>query len=253
MSARSSWLERTREPLAEMARRGEISAAAVTVRAGPLSSEEAIGKPGRRDYPLLTGRERLIEARVGRARGHAFSDAPREFTGSLGAVLNLPLDNTRDRGIYVATLNAVLRHVGEIDRTVHCRDDEPEQCARIIAGTLRKRWVRIGLIGLNPAIAEELIRCFGSDQMRITDLNPDNVGREHHGVPVGDGVWDYEDLIRGSDGVLITGTTFVNGTFDAIWQTLQQHLKPFILYGVTGAGIASLFGFEHVCPFARRG
>jgi len=253
MPARSTWLERTREPFAERIRRWELSSQDVTVRARPLSPEEAIGKPGRRDYPLLTGRERLIEARVGPSRGHAFSDAPREFTGSLPAVLELPLDNTRDRGVYVATLNAVLNRCSEVVRTVHCRDDEPEQCARVIAGTVRGRWERIGLIGLNPAIADEMIRCFGPTCTQLTDLNPDNVGGERSGVPVWDGAKDYEKLIRRSDGVLVTGTTFVNGSFDAIWHVLERYGRPFILYGVTAAGIARLFGFEHLCPFARRG
>jgi len=250
MSARSSWLERTRKPFAETVRRWDLSTAAVTVRARPLSPEEAIGNPGRRDYPLLKGRERLIEARIGTARGHAFSDAPREFTGSLRAVLELPLDNTRDRGIYVATLNAVLNHCGEIDRTVHCRDDEPERCAQVIAENLKRRWERVGLIGLNPAIADELIRCFGPDRMRLTDLDPDNVGARRSGVPVWDGRKEYEKLIRSSDGVMVTGTAFVNGTFDAIWHVLRQYNRPFILYGVTASGIAHLFKFEHLCPFA---
>ena len=55
----------------------------MTVLAKPLTPEEAIGKPGRRDFPILEGKERVIEATVLGARGQAFTDSASDFEGRL--------------------------------------------------------------------------------------------------------------------------------------------------------------------------
>ena len=114
--------------------------------------------------------------------------------------------------------DAVLRHLGMVRATVHCKDDDPETCALEIAGVLsaREGEARVGLIGLNPAIAERLVESFGPARVRISDLNPEDVGTRRFGVEVWDGRDRTEDLIDASDLVLVTGTTLVNGTFDPI-------------------------------------
>jgi uncharacterized protein (DUF4213/DUF364 family) len=246
-------IERSRQAFAELARERGLSAAAATVVARPLSSEEAIGRPGRRDYPLLKGKERLVEAAIGEARGNAFTDAPREFTGSVDELLALPLDDSRNRGLYVAALNAAFQYAGLVRGTVHCRDDAPERCARQIVTLLevRFRWHRVGLIGFNPAIAQELARRLGAERLRVTDLNPENVGTERFGVPIWDGETRFAELIEWADGLLVTGSTFVNGTFDALHAAIERAGKPMVLYGVTAAAMAHLFGFERLCPCAR--
>ena len=191
--------------------------------------------------------------RIGQSRGNAFTDAPREFTGSVEELLALPLDDPRNRGLYIAALNAAFRSAGLVGGTVHCRDDDPERCAREIAAVvdLRLRWHRVGLIGFNPAIAEELARRFGPAWLRITDLDPDNVGSERFGVPIWEGEHRFRELIAWADGVLMTGSTFVNGTFDTLREATEQAHKPMILYGVTAAALAHLFGFDRLCPCAR--
>jgi uncharacterized protein (DUF4213/DUF364 family) len=253
MSAPHSFIERSRQAFAEIVRQQGLQAAAVTVRAHPLSTEEAIGQPGRRDFPLIKGKERLLEAVVGESRGNAFTDAPREFTGSLAELLALPLDDTRNRGLYIAALNATFRRAGLVGGTVHCRDDDPERCAREIAALVdtRFRWQRVGLIGFNPAIAEALARRVGPDRLRITDLDPENVGSERFGIPIWDGECRFRELIEWADAVLMTGSTFVNGTFDAIREAIERAGKPMVLYGVTAAAMAHLCGFERLCPCAR--
>jgi uncharacterized protein (DUF4213/DUF364 family) len=225
----------------------------VTVRARPLSPEEAIGEPGRRDFPLLRGKERVVEAIIEEARGHAFTDSPREFTGPVEELLELPLSNTRDRGLYLAAMNAAFRYAGRVSGTVHCRDDDPERCAIRIAARVETQlhWRKIGLIGFNPALAEELARRFGAARLRITDLDPDNIGTDRFGVPIWDGESRAEALVRWADGVLMTGTTLVNGTFDPIWEEMEATGTPAILFGVTAAAMAHLFGFERLCPCSR--
>lgn len=252
MPGSSTWVERSRRPFRELIHRQGLEEAEVTVRARPLSTEEAIGEPGRRDFPLIKGKERLLEARIGESCGSAFTDAPREFMGPVEDILALPLDDTRNRGLYLAALNAAFRHAGLVEGTRHCRDEEPEECARRIADRIEDhlRWQRIGLVGFNPAIGEELVHRFGSDRIRITDLDPDNIGTERYGVPIWDGDRQYAELIEWADGVLLTGTTLVNGTFDRIWEAARDIGTPVVVYGVTAAAMAHLFGFERLCPCA---
>lgn len=253
MSESGTWIERSRRAFGALIGEQGLTEAAVIVRARPLSTEEAIGQPGRRDFPLLKGKERLLEAEIGEARGHAFTDAPREFTGSVTDLLELPLDNTRNRGLYLAALNAVFRHAGVVSGTVHCRDDEPEECARRIAMRVEDhlRWQKIGLIGFNPAIAEELARRFGPERVRITDLDPDNIGGKRFGVSIWDGERQCAELIDWADGVLLTGTTFVNGTFDTLLDATREAGKPVVVFGVTAAAMAHIFGLERLCPCAH--
>jgi hypothetical protein len=145
--------------------------------------------------------------------------------------------------------------MGKIDRTLHCRDEDPEKCSREVAAHLRDEigWARVGLIGLNPAIAENLARVFGAGNVRITDLDPANIGEERFGVTVWSGGTRTEDLVRESDGVLVTGTTLVNGTFDGILRTAKKHGRGCIVYGVTAAGVSLLAGLERICPYGRVG
>jgi hypothetical protein len=142
-----------------------------------------------------------------------------------------------------------------VGATVHCRDDDPEKCAREIADLLRARYgeVEVGLIGLNPAIAERLVDEFGKGRVRISDLNADNIGETRFGVEIWNGEERTEDLIDNSRVVLVTGTTVVNGTFDGIWNRIRARRKDCLLYGVTVAGVSELMGMERVCPCGRDG
>ncbi|MBN1607170.1 MAG: hypothetical protein JW940_11095 [Polyangiaceae bacterium] len=101
------------------------------------------------------------------------------------------------------------------------------------------------------ALAESLVRAFGAHAVRIVDRNPDQIGRERFGVTIGDGDRDMAALIDAADVVLLTGTTLVNGTFDAIWSAVQSAGTRGIVYGVTAAGVAALLGIERMCPCGR--
>jgi putative heavy-metal chelation protein len=255
MNSIPSTLEKTRPLLRKLASDHGLLDVDVYARVGCLTPADAIGTPIRRDFPLVVGKERVIEARVLGARGHAFTDAPREFTGTLDEVLALDLSISPDRAVFVAVLNAVLRHLGEVMGTVHCRDEEPERCAREIAAHVLEHHGRVdvGLIGLNPAIAERLVQTFGPEHVRIADLDPDHVGTSRFGVRIQNGETALEKLIDASDVVLFTGTTLVNSTFDRIWDRITAARKPYLTYGVTGAGVAALLGLNRICPCAREG
>jgi uncharacterized protein (DUF4213/DUF364 family) len=249
----TSILENSRIQLVEIVTKNRLLDAQVSVLVKTLTPEEAIGVPGRRDFPIILGKERVVEAEVLGAKAHAFTDSPGEFVGNLEKVLALPLTLNKERSIYVATLNATLKYLNLIENTIHCKDEDPERCAKEIASQILEKWgkVKVGFIGLNPAIAENLIETFGAENVRITDLNKQNVNSSKYGVKVWDGNDMTEELIKQSDVILLTGTTFVNGTFDPIMHCIRNYRKDYLVYGVTGAGICKLLGLNRICPYSR--
>jgi uncharacterized protein (DUF4213/DUF364 family) len=249
----TSALENSKIQLAEIVAKNKLLDAHVSVLVKTLTPQEAIGEPGRRDFPIILGKERVVEADVIGARAHAFTDSPGEFMGDLKTVLNLPLASNRERSIYVATLNAILKYLNLIENTIHCKDEDPERCGKEIGSQLLERCgkAKVGFIGLNPAIAENLTETFGAENVRITDLNKQNIHSFKHGVKIWDGNEMTEELIKQSDVILITGTTFVNGTFDHIMLCVQNYRKDYLIYGVTGAGICKLMGLNRICPYSR--
>jgi uncharacterized protein (DUF4213/DUF364 family) len=247
-------LEMAKSQFEKIIRENGLSDSDISVLVKTLSPEEAIGVPGRRDFPIVEGKERVVEADFQGAKAHAFTDAPKEFIGKLKDVIAMPLADSGRRAIFIATMNAVLKHSKIIETTLHCKNEEPEQCAVEIAShicnTLGSK--KVGLIGLNPAILEALSRTFGSENIRITDLNRENIGSVKYGVHVWDGITMTEKLVQESDIVLMTGTTLVNGTFERIWSAVRQYDKDYLVYGVTSAGVCSLTGLNRICPYGRK-
>ena len=215
------------------------------VSARELSPEEAIGKPDRDDYPLLTGKEVMMEARLKGAIGQAFTDQAGRFSGNLSEVMQMPLDTNFRRAVFVSTLNAALRSLQECEATIHCKDNEPALCAKQLPAYIQKKFGRpkIAFIGLQPALIESLHNA-GFD-VRVTDLNPDNIGKIRCGVRVEDAVQNAKNAYW-ADIVLSTGSVLVNDTY----RELNQG-KPVIYYGVTASGIAKLFDLPRVCFCGR--
>lgn len=211
----------------------------------PLTPEQAIGRPKEHDYPIVKGRETMIEARVGSAAGQAFTDAPGCFQGSLTEVLHMPLTTNFERAVFVSTLNALCRRTGIIRTSRHCRDQAPRVCADEIAAQVARRFgrPRILIVGFQPRLVERLA---GGFPVAVTDLDATNVGQERFGVRVSDAS-ETESLLEWCDLALVTGTTLVNGTTGPFIQRAKEG-KPTIFYGVTIAGAAALLGLDHICP-----
>jgi hypothetical protein len=101
----------------------------IRVKTRPLTAEEAIGTPEDDDYPLLKGRERLMEAEFRGAKGHAYTDLFGDYEAGIEEIANLQLVNNFKRAVFIASLNAVMRYLGLVEGTVHCRSGpgaEPE-------------------------------------------------------------------------------------------------------------------------------
>jgi hypothetical protein len=233
--------------------KSNLQDAGITVRVNTLTPEEAIGRPDRDDFPIIVGRERVIEAQISSDKGHAFTDSPTEFSGKLGDIFEFNLVTNQERAIFIAALNAVLKHMKIVEKTLHCKDEDPENCAKEISAHILKILgkVNVGLIGFNPAIAENLIEAFGVDNIKISDLDNGNINEYRWGVKIWDGNKMTEELIRQSDIILLTGTTIINDTIDNIMKLVQKYDKEYIIYGMTGAGVCELMNLDRICPFGR--
>lgn len=212
----------------------------IVIRARTLTPEEAIGKPERDDFPLQKGKERLMQAEFRGALGQAFTDHFGDFEGTVDEIFNMPLENNYRRAVFVAALNAVLKHLGLIGGTVHCRDRGPTECAAQIPGFIKERFgqVKVTQVGFQPALADVLARAF---PFRLLDLDPDNIGRKKFGIVV-EGPEATGEAVDWADLLLVTGTTITNDTIGRFLTT-----KPAIFYGTTIAGAAYLMGWDRFC------
>jgi len=214
----------------------------VDVSVKTLTPEEAIGNPEHDDYPLVKGKERMMEADFLGSRGQAFTDLYGIFKGTLSVVSGMRLDNNYRRGVFLATLNAVARKLGLVDKTVHCRDDAPPQCAKELVSHIRSSFgkPRVAMVGLQPRMVEALAKQL---EVRVTDLDPENVGTTKFGIRIG-GREQTATNLDWCDVALVTGTTMTNDTFREI---LAE--KPTIFYGVTIAAPAHFLGLTRFCPY----
>jgi hypothetical protein len=199
-----------------------------------------------KDYPLMSGKEILLRANFKGCGGDAFTDNPVEFEGTVEEVIK----NGNNPAV-VATLNAIMRYLGLIDRTIHCSGDEPEKCAKELAKMLKNENIKkIGIIGFQPAFVKEIVNQFGADNVIVSDLNPENVGKIKHGAKIIHGEYN-EELIKNSDIILATGSTVANGSFEEIYKLAKKHNKRIIFYGTTIAGVAKLLNLERFCILGR--
>jgi hypothetical protein len=205
-----------------------------------LTEQEAIGDPEADDFPLQTGRERLMEADFFGAKGQAFTDRFGDFMGRLEELFSMTPDNNFRRAVFVASLNAVLRHLGKIDRTIHCKNKEPGQCAAELVSYIQHRFgkIKITQIGFQPRMVEMLSEAF---DYRILDMDPDNIGTRK-GNAVIEGPDATADAVERAGLLLVTGTTLVN---NSIGDFLIG--KPVLFYGTTIAGAAHLMNWERFC------
>jgi hypothetical protein len=206
----------------------------------PLSAEEVIGNPEDRDYPLIIGKERMMQAEFRGAFGQAFTDMYGNFKGRLSDIVGMDLINNFRRAIFVSSLNAVLRYLGLITKTRHCRDNEPQQCSHELANYVEKNYghVKMAMVGFQPRMVEALSQRV---ELKVTDMDKANIGAEKFGIVIS-GPEKIEENLAWCDVALVTGTTVVNGTIDQFMIS-----KPVIFYGVTISGVAALLHLNHFC------
>lgn len=229
----------------------ELNNLEIIINSRALKSEEAIGHPQRNDFPLLRGKEVLLQAEIQDALGQAFTADPIAYQGSIKNLLTIPDDRPGTDALLVSSLNALLKKLDQVEHTVHCINHEPEACAEYISQyMLEKHGIcNIGIIGYQPAILDHCTQVFGSSRLSITDLNADVVGTVRYGVKVLDGLNDTKKLVDFADVLLVTGTILANGTYLDVLGEVGD--KPYYFFGTTCAGIAHLNHMKRLCPFSR--
>lgn len=203
-----------------------------------LSAKQAIGSPDHSDYPIIRGKEVMIEADFAGAKGQAFTDEFEDRTYSIQELLNMDLDSNKKRASFVAGLNAVYRNLGMADKTVHCRDNEPVECAKHLSGFFPKG-SRILLVGHQPRFLEILSASY---HVRAVDLDQNNTGKTFYNVLIEDQSRTLE-AVDWCDMIFATGSTLVNNTIS----TFVNANKPSIFYGVTISAPARILGLNAFC------
>lgn len=201
------------------------------------------------EYALMRGREVIIDCEVDGFHGQAFTDTPKLFSGRIMDVADLVFGDHGDRGIFFATLNAVMRKLGLIDRAIHCRGADAEECGRLLANHILSKFgkVKVAHIGYQPGHVKATSSIF--DVVYVTDLNPANIGKIKFGVKILDGSMN-EEVIRKTDVACITGSAIVNGTLFELLKCCEVYGVKCILYGVTVKGAAKILGFDVFCPLS---
>jgi uncharacterized protein (DUF4213/DUF364 family) len=233
--------EKLRTRFEKIVKSNELYDSKISVCTKVLTKLEAIGNPEHDDYPLLKGKENLMESEFCGSKGAAYSDMCGNFEGTLTDVINLKLDNNYRRAVFISSINAVLKHLQLISDTEHCRDNGLVYCANHLKDFLWKEYEhsKILLIGFQPRLVEVLTEYFYTN---IIDLDKNNIGKAINGREV----FSQErtdELIAESDLLFVTSSTFVNGT--AAKFIIPN--KKTIFYGVSGAGPTYLLGFDRYC------
>jgi hypothetical protein len=216
----------------------------VVIKAAVLSPEEAIGNPEDKDYPLVVGKERMMQAEFRKSFGQAFTDMYGNFSGKLSEIATMELKDNFRRAIFISSLNAVMRYLGLIANTTHCKNDEPRLCSYELAKYIEETYghPKVAMVGLQPRFVEALSKRF---ELRVTDMDQANIGTEKFGCTIHSPQMTEKHL-KWCDIAVVTGTTVVNDTIDQF--TIS---KPVIYYGVTISGAAKLLGLNHFCYFGH--
>jgi len=214
----------------------------VAITAKALSAVEAIGNPEKKDFPIIKGKEKLMQAEFRGAKGQAFTDMPGNYSGTVKNVLEMKLDTNFERAVFIATFNAICQHLNLCEGTIHCKDEEPEECASKLIDYIHENHgnPRIALIGLQPALLDSLAKHY---QVRVLDMAEDTIGQVKYGITIEDGESQTDEVLAWCDVILATGSTLANETI-----TYFMDKKPVVFYGTTVAAVASLMNLERFCP-----
>ncbi len=215
----------------------------VSISTKTLTPAEAIGNPEDNDYPIQKGKERMMQAEFKGSFGQSFTDMFGGYEGSITRIMDVPLDNNFARSIFISTVNAVMKHLQMIDKTMHCKDKGPKTCSQDLVSYIKKEYgaPKIALIGLQPRMLEALS---GEFEVKVTDLDEENIGQKKFGVII-ESPEQAELNLNWCDIALVTGTSLVNDTIGAF-----KIEKPTIFFGVSIAGPAHLLGLNHFCPYS---
>ena len=210
------------------------------------------------EYALIRGPEILLTCRIEGVKGQAFTIAPKHYEGELGDILSIDLSNLFNRGIFYATINALTKLAGLIDKSVHCSKDKPVKCSELLVQAIREKYglsKKILHIGYHPGHVKELA-LFLRNNLIVTDLTSNLIWSRKYDIMIYDGLINTQ-LVGLTDIILLTGSSIVNNT---MWDILEKAIllnKKVVIYGVSAIGGITLLrrkiplDIEVFCPFAE--
>jgi hypothetical protein len=230
--------EELREALREEIQKHNLSGQNISVRCKALSAVEAIGTPEHDDYPIIKGKEVMVEAVFEGAKGQAFADEFENADYLVDDLLKIELNSNKRRASFISGLNAVFRYLNLCDKTIHCKNKEPKECASTLPETIGAL-NNVFLVGYQPRFLEMLASKYS---IRVVDMDQDNIGSDDFGVII-EPPEVTADAIKWCDLIFATGSTIVNGT---ITNFLNQE-KPVLFYGVTISAAANILNLKNFC------
>lgn len=227
-----------REALRNEIQKHNLSGKNISVRCKALSASEAIGKPEHDDYPVIKGKEVMVEAVFEGAKGQAFTDEFENVDYLVDDLLKIKLNSNKRRAGFISGLNAVFRYLNLCDKTIHCKDNEPKDCASNLSEAVGA-FNNVFLVGYQPRFLEMLASKYS---IRVVDLDQDNIGSDVFGVVI-EPPEMTADAIKWCDLIFATGSTIVNGTIT----NFLNRGKPVLFYGVTISATAKILNLNKYC------
>ncbi len=227
----------------------EIICKAISGRELDLPSDE---------YVLIRGPEILLTCKFRGETVQVFTVNPKEFKGKVRDIITLDLSSMYNRSIFYAFSNALLKSLGLIEKTIHCKKDEPIKCSKLLVERLMVKYglsKKILHIGYQPGHISELYK-FYRENLLITDLRSDIVWKIKNNRLVYDGLLN-NIYIGVTDIILVTASSVINSTF---WNILSQAYlmrKHIIMYGVSAGTMYYFinkytpFKIELFCPSSK--
>lgn len=227
-----------REALKSVVDKHALADQNISVRCKALSAHEAIGNPKHTDYPIIKGREVMVEADFRGAKGQAFTDEFEQADFPVEELLTMNLDSNRKRATFISGLNAVFRFLDLCEKTVHCKDKEPEECASHLQDAIGSG-KKVLLVGHQPRFLEAFAAQFPT---RVVDMDQDNISRKISNVII-EAPEMTSEAMQWCDVIFATGSTLTNGTIS----TFLNQEKPVIFFGVTIAATAKILNLKTYC------
>ncbi len=203
-----------------------------------LSAKEAIGTPDHDDYPIIKGKEVMVEADFFNAKGQSFTDEFENKAYRVKDLLSMDISTNKKRASFIAGLNAVYRYLDLAGKTIHCKDKEPVLCAEKLPDIIQQD-SKVLLVGHQPRFLEKLASYC---QIRAVDLDKDNIGKDFFTVTI-EPEERTEDAINWCDMIFATGSTIVNNTISSFIDAG----KPVVFYGVTISAPAKILNLTTFC------
>jgi len=230
--------EELREALREEVKKHNLSGQNISIRCKALSAEEAIGNPDHDDYPIIKGKEVMVEAVFKETKGQAFTDEFENADYTIEELTDIELNSNKKRASFIAGLNAVFRYLNLCDKTIHCKDNEPKECATNLPRAIGAV-NNVLLVGYQPRFLEMLATNYN---IRVVDMDQDNIGTNKFDTAI-EPPEMIDDAIKWCELIFATGSSIVNGT---IINFLKQY-KPVLFYGVTISAAANILKLNQYC------